>query len=95
VEMDNSAKLAEIRNRLNGIIKVKFNLDLDDTGQNLSDSHLLSKEINLAPRDLLYLFSDIEKEFAITIPEQEVVAGNFNSFNNIVTIIHQRLGLKT
>jgi acyl carrier protein len=95
VEMDNSAKLAEIRNRLNGMIKAKFNLDLDGTGQSLSDKHLLGREINLTPRDLLYLFLDIEKEFAITIPEPEVVSGKFNSFNNIVTIIHQRLGSKT
>jgi peptide maturation system acyl carrier-related protein len=90
--MDNSDKLAEIRNRLNGIFKAKFNRDLDDTGQNLADSHLLGKEINLAPRDLLYLFLDIEKEFAITIPEQEVISGNFNSFDNIAAIIHQRMG---
>jgi acyl carrier protein len=93
--MDNLAKLAEIRNRLNGIIKAKFNLDLDGTDQSLSDRHLLGKEINLAPRDLLYLFLDIEKEFAITIPEPEVVSGKFTSFNSIIAIIHQRLGSKT
>lgn len=90
--MDNSVKINEIRTRLNEIFKARLKLDLDSSGENISDGYLLGQEIHLAPRDLLYLLLDIEKEFAVTIPEQEIVAGKFNSFNNIVEIIGRQLG---
>jgi peptide maturation system acyl carrier-related protein len=90
--MDNSVKFEEIRNRLSKIFKTRFNLDLDSSDESLRDKPLLGAEIRLAPRDLLYLFLDIEKEFTITIPEQEVVAGKFNSINNIIAIISSQLG---
>jgi peptide maturation system acyl carrier-related protein len=92
--MDNSVRLEDIRNRLNNIFKTRFNLDLVNSGESIPGGHLLGKEVRLAPRDLVYLFLDIEKEFAITIPEQEVVAGKFSSFNNIIEIISSRLGCK-
>jgi peptide maturation system acyl carrier-related protein len=89
--MENSVKFNEIRTRLNEIFKARFNLDLESSGEGILDSHLLGKEIHLAPRDLLYLLVDIEKEFAIIIPEQEVVSGKFNSINNIIGIIASQL----
>lgn len=44
---------------------------------------LLGGEIGLAPRDLLVLFFELEKEFSIKIPEGYIQDG---SFQNIIGI---------
>lgn len=56
-----------------------------------SEEPLLGEKYCLAPRDLLYLFFDIEKEFGITIPEDDILAKKFNSIKNLIGIIETQL----
>ncbi|WP_024834411.1 peptide maturation system acyl carrier-related protein [Ruminiclostridium josui] len=55
------------------------------------NDHLLGSNIKLTPRDLLYIFVDIEEEFKITIPESYIIEGKFNTFNNILQIIKDEI----
>ncbi|WP_313563152.1 peptide maturation system acyl carrier-related protein [Ruminiclostridium cellobioparum] len=80
--------------RLKIIFKERFNIDVDQKESTFFDRNLLYKEIGLEARDLLYLFFDIEKEYNITIPEEVIVDGKFNTFNKIVEIIHNQLKKK-
>jgi acyl carrier protein len=54
----------------------------------------LGKEWGLAPRDLLYLFFDIENEFGISIPEEAIEKGKFDTINNIAGIISLKIEKK-
>ena len=72
----------------------RFQKDLNSCSEEILNSHLLGKDFKLAPRDLLYIYFDVEKEFGIAIPEEDIVAGKFNTFNNIAEIIHNQLQKK-
>lgn len=85
----------EVYHKLVDIFKVRF--DMDFAGMKAADleEELLGRKLKLKPRDLLYVFFDIEKEFGITVPEKEIVEGRFNTFSNIAGIISSQLLRKT
>ncbi|MCX7921763.1 MAG: peptide maturation system acyl carrier-related protein [Clostridia bacterium] len=77
----------DVNSKLKDVFKNRFDLDIAALGEEALDRELLGAEIRFAPRDLLYLFFDIEKNFDITIPQEAIISGKFNTFNNIVEII--------
>lgn len=84
----------DICERLKKIFLHRFQKDLNSCSEEILDNHLLGKEIQLAARDLLYVYFDVEKEFGITIPEDDIAADKFNTFNNIAEIICNQLQKK-
>lgn len=88
-------KNSEIYNKLVGIFKDRFDMDFGSMEASALDEELLGGKLKLRPRDLLYIFFDIEKEFGIAIPETEIVQGRFNTFSNIAGIIGSQLLRKT
>ncbi len=80
-----------IAGRLKGILNNRFELDMDAKEEQTLSLDFLGAAWGLSARDLLYLFLDVEKEFGITIPEEDVAAGNFNSFDNIMGIIRRQV----
>jgi len=81
--------------RLKGIFKNRFEMDLDKCDDEALGKNLLGNEFGMKPRDLIYLFFDIEKEFNITIPQEDIAEGRFNSFNNMIGIIRNQLMAKS
>jgi len=79
---------------LKNIFTQRFNIDVEQQEGTLLDKHLLGGDIRLNARDLIYLYFDIEKEFGITLPEEDIAEGKFNTFNNIVEIIYNQLQKK-
>lgn len=77
---DDTARLADIFYK-------RFGLDLSNKDHALRRKNFFSKDLGLEPRDLLYLFFDIEKEFDIKIPESDILGNKFCTFNDIVEII--------
>jgi peptide maturation system acyl carrier-related protein len=73
--------------RLNGIFQSRLNIDFEDPMKGDRDKHLLGRPHSLEARDLLYLLFDIEREFGIRIPEDEIANGRFSSYNSILEII--------
>jgi len=73
--------------KLKRIFKEIVDLDFDNMNESYLNKHLLSQCFDLKPRDLVYLFYAIEKEFGITIPQEAIAKGKFSSFNNIYSII--------
>lgn len=79
----------EIRNRMNKIMKNRFDIEFFDS--DLYDVNLLNSKIGISPRGLVFLFFDVENEFKIKIPEQEIVLERFTTFNNIYQIIMEQI----
>jgi len=84
--MDNSTT-NEIMTGLKCIFKQRFKMDMEGFSEEALDKELLGNEFKMQPRDLIYLFFDIEKEFGIVIPQVDIAEGRFNTFNNIAMII--------
>ena len=76
-----------IKEKLLEIFEGRFNMNLTEQWEDMQDEHFLGSKMRLAPRDLLYLHCDIEKEFDIKISQEHIVNGKFISLNNIVHII--------
>lgn len=83
-----------INNKLNDIFIQKFSLNVAQLNESELEKDLLSSDIGFEPRDLVYLYFDIEKEFNISISQADIYEGRFNSYNNICDMIHNSL-LKT
>jgi peptide maturation system acyl carrier-related protein len=73
------------------IFKERFDLDWSERYLEIQDQHLLGSKLRMEPRDLLYLFFDIEREFGITIPKEQIISGEFSSLSNIARMIEQQL----
>ncbi len=83
--------MEHIEKRLDKILKNRFGLEMNSIKEALRDKKLLGQEFGMLPRDLLYLFFDIETEFLIRIPQEAVACGEFNTYNNICKIIYNEL----
>ena len=79
---------------LKNIFTQRYNIDMEQQEGTLLDKHLLGIDIGLQARDLIYLYFDIEREFGIAIPEEDIAGDKFNTFNNIVEIIQNQLQKK-
>lgn len=85
--METRISRQEVVNILERIFKLRFNIEFDGQCDGMKDKPLLGKEMRLAPRDLLYLYFDVEREFGMTIPEEDIITGRFGSYNSILEII--------
>ncbi len=79
-----------ISEKLVNIFLDKLGINISNFSGKIFDEELLGMELRMAPRDLVYLFFEIEREFNITIPQEDIVAKKFNTFNNIVNIIEKQ-----
>jgi peptide maturation system acyl carrier-related protein len=93
--MNKENQQGQIEERLKNIFKSRFDKDMDKYNESILDKELLGFDIGMKPRDLLYLFFDIEKEFDIKIPEKDIVEKKFNSFNNITAVIREQIRFKS
>lgn len=93
--MNNFVENIDINKRLNIIFKNRFDIDLFNNELNINiDDNLLGSKFKLAPRDLIYLLYDVEKEFSITISKDDIDNIEFNTINNIINIINLKLDQK-
>lgn len=82
----------DINIRLNNIFINRFNINLFNNELDINiDSNLLGNKFRLKARDLYYLLCDIEKEFCITISEDDIDNIKFNTISNIIKIINKEL----
>jgi acyl carrier protein len=84
-------KRADIEHKLKDILSRGFGISPGGWTESRTRSNLLSRDFLLLPSDLLFLFFEIEKEFGIKIPQEAVVSGKFNSFQNIIEVIQAQL----
>lgn len=85
---------SDIVSKLISILNDKFKVDFSDRWKEVKDKPLLGYSIKMRPRHLVYLFFEIEKVFGITISQEHIIDGKFNTFENIVGIILDELKSK-
>jgi len=88
---DNVLTINNIEEKLNNLFIKRFNINIDKIGEKYKSKKLLGSEIGMTPRDLLYLYFDIENEFEIAIPQECIASGEFGTYNGICRIIYSGL----
>ncbi len=76
---------------LRDIFLSRFNIDLDIIPKECLDKHLLGSVFKLAPRDLVYIYLDVEKKFDISLPDEEVAKGGMSTVNRLAEMIGRQL----
>ncbi|MDF2989339.1 MAG: hypothetical protein K0R50_4849 [Eubacterium sp.] len=89
--MKNSINNEEIYEKLKNIFSERFEIDLDSMPKENLEKHLLSSDIGLAPRNLIYIYLDIEKNFGISIPDEDVATGSLSSVSKIIEMVKRQL----
>ncbi len=83
--------MEHIENRLDDIFKKRFGIEMSPIKEAVRDKKLLGQDFGMPPRDLLYLFFDVEEEFSIKIPQEAVTSGEFSTYDGICKIIDNEL----
>lgn len=78
----------DIYNVLVDIFEKRAKINFDKYSE-LKCEKLFGEKIMMPSRELVLALFDIEKYFSISIPEEEFLTGNFNSFDNIYSIVRQ------
>lgn len=92
--MTENCLVSEINQKLEKIMEYRFEINMRNFDENSREKELLGDVFRLEARDMIYLFFDIEKEFGITIPEEDIVNGKFATLNSISGIINEQLKMK-
>lgn len=80
-------QINEVSERLKMIFCKRFDIHPAYWSVERQRSHFLSKVIGFSPRDLIYVFHDVEEKFSISIPYRSVISGEFSNFESLVNII--------
>jgi peptide maturation system acyl carrier-related protein len=78
---------------LNNLFFELFQVDAVKLVANYWNEDLMGTQIGLAPRDMLYLYLEIEQKFGISIPEEDIVQGHFRSLQGIEEVIKKQTAL--
>lgn len=78
---------AKMEEKIKEMIKTTLNVNIDNMTEGEKDYPLLSKKFDVMPYQMLVFFTRVEKEFGIRIPDESIVDGKFNSYNDISKII--------
>ncbi len=89
--MKNILNRQSINEKLSNIFISRFGIDLNEVTNEDYDRHLLGSVFRLAPRDLVYIYLDIEREFGISIPDAAVASGALATINGTIDLICSQL----
>ena len=56
---------------------------------------LLGNDLKFSARDLINVYVELEKEFDIHFKEKDIVAGKFDTFDDIIKLINKEIAYKT
>lgn len=73
--------------KIKDLIGKTLHVDIDKLTEEEKSYPLLSKRFNVMPYQMLVLFTRIEEELNIRIPDKDIADGKFNSYHDIVNVI--------
>jgi len=81
----------DVADRLKKLFGLRYGAEAEKVLEGKEDIELMGMELGLGPRDLLYIFFDVEKEFSITVPEEDIADGRFKTLNGIAAVVCRQL----
>ena len=80
---------SEIEKKLSDIFVKRFAMKIFDKPE-MKEMKILAKD-GIPARELLHVYFDVKKNFDISITEEDVAEGRFDTFAHIVDIIEKQL----
>lgn len=79
----------QIREELIDILNDKYGIKTDKSDSTY-DLNLLGKAMNMGASDLLCFFLEVEKQYNITVSEEDIIQGSFKTINSIAELICEK-----
>lgn len=73
---------------INDIFIQRTGIDFGESSKK-RDEDLLGIALNVQPRELVLIYMDLQKRYDIKFTENEICNKQFNSFNNILTLVEK------
>ncbi|MGG4500616.1 peptide maturation system acyl carrier-related protein [Paenibacillus polymyxa] len=89
--MNFTQDVTETRAKLENVFGKLFNIKASEINK---EATLLGPEMRLFPRDLVYLLFEVEKRFAIQIPEERILEGGLLTYNSLYETIKDCLAVE-
>ncbi len=74
----------EVIERLINLFNKMFNKNID---KSMLNEHYFSNILGISPRELVYYFLEIEREFGVQIPENYIADGSFCTMDKTADIL--------
>ncbi len=71
---------------LNGIFKQRIGIDFTKKTE-LKNTSLFGDVLRIPVREVVIIFLIVENKFNVTLSQEEILDGKFNTFNNILKLI--------
>jgi acyl carrier protein len=81
--MERTMDRQQVLDKLSEIIKRRFNFEPKNISPNWENELLLSSKFNFTARELVYLFFEVQREFALKIPQEYILNGSFKTAGGI------------
>ena len=81
-----------IEEKVKDILKKYRNLEQKKDWKN---QKLLGNDLKFSARDLINVYVELEKEFDIHFKEKDIVAGKFDTFDDIIKLINKEIAYRT
>ena len=79
----------EIEEKMSSIFMKRFSMSFLSNPE-MKEMKLLGKS-GIPARELLHVYFDVKRDFGISIPEEDVAEGRFDTYTHIVDIIAKQL----
>lgn len=89
--MDNENLKKEILERIKAIFFKLYKTDIDITSNSSMKADIFTNKYFLQPRDLVYMFFEVQKEFNIRIPQSSIINGCFRTIYGIMETVYSQL----
>lgn len=86
--------LMSVTLQMEKMMEERFGFPAGEWSEARREAHFLGASLRLQARDLLYLYTDIERIFGISIPGEEIANGTFASFTGVVSLIMNQVKAK-
>lgn len=77
----------EIVKKLRAIFLKRSGIDF--SAEELWDEPFFGSLVHMPARELVYVYTDIEKEIGISIPEQQIINNRFNTYRHVLECIQE------
>ncbi|GFZ33315.1 hypothetical protein CSC2_38410 [Clostridium zeae] len=79
----------QVLDKLSEVIERRFNFSVKEISPSWENELILGSKFGFTPRELIYLFFEVQKEFNLRIPQEHILDGSFKTLAGIADSILQ------
>jgi acyl carrier protein len=87
--LEKTIEKQKILDKLSDVIEKRFNFLVKEISTSWENELILGSKFGFTPRELIYLFFEVQRDFNLKIPQEHILDGSFKSLAGIADSILQ------